>query len=127
MTMICDPEDAGIDKKFKEYREWIQEKEASQNGLKGPKRLVINANQNQQAAGGNKRGAPLLLSAAEDDRFRRQNQQIGKVVFLKDRDMEVNAFEKEVSKWVTQFHYKMHQLCARKPRFSEMRPAKYNL
>ena len=124
--MICDPEDAGVDKKFREYREWLQEKDMGNNGLKRPKRLVINANQNTQAANGKKGGAPLLLSAAEDDKFRRQHQQIGKVVFLKDRDIEINAFEKEISKWVPQFHYKMHQLCARKPRFSEMRPAKYN-
>ena len=123
LTMICDPDDAGIDKKFREYRDWLAEREVGQNGLRGPKRLVINANQNQQ---GKKGGQPLLLSAAEDDKFRRQNQQIGKVVFLKDRDIEINAFEKEISKWVPQFHYKMHQLCSRKPRFSEMRPTKYN-
>jgi len=30
--MICDPEDAGIDKKFREYREWLQEKEMGNNG-----------------------------------------------------------------------------------------------
>lgn len=124
LTMICDPDDSGIDKKFREYREWLQEKEG-QNGLKRPKRLVINANQNLQSTA-KKGGAPLLLSAAEDDKFRRQHQQIGKVVFLKDRDIEINAFEKEISKWVPQFHYKMHQLCSRRPRFSEMRPTKYN-
>ena len=106
LTMICDPDDSGIDKKYREYREWLQEKD-SNNGLKRPKRLIINANQNPQNAG-KKGGPPLLLSAAEDDKFRRQHQQIGKVVFLKDRDIEINAFEKEISKWVPQFHYKMH-------------------
>lgn len=43
LTMICDPEDSGIDKKYREYREWLQEKD-SNNGLKRPKRLIINAN-----------------------------------------------------------------------------------
>jgi len=51
---------------------------------------------------------------------------IGKVVFIKDRDLEMSAFERDISKWVPQFYYKMHQLCARKPRFSEMRPIKYS-
>ena len=106
--MICDPEDSGIDKKFQQYRDWLQEKEAGQNGLARPKRLIINANQQPGNGGSKKGGPPLLLSAAEDDKFRRQNQQMGKVVFLKDRDIEINAFEKEISKWVPQFHYKMH-------------------
>ena len=33
---------------------------------------------------------------------------IGKVVFIKDRDLEMSAFERDISKWVPQFYYKMH-------------------
>jgi GTP-binding protein EngB required for normal cell division len=69
----------------------------------------------------------MLLNSLDDAKFKRQNQMIGKVVFLKDRDIEMNPLEKEMSSWVTQFHFKMHQLCTKKPRYSEMRPTKYNL
>ena len=46
-----------------------------------PRRLIINGNQQ-------KKGGAMLMSQAEDDKFRKQNQQIGKIVFLKDRDIE---------------------------------------
>lgn len=41
----------------------------------------------------------MLSTQVEDERFRKQNQTIGKVVFLKDRDIEINAFEREITKW----------------------------
>ena len=50
----------------------------------------------------------MLLNSLDDAKFKRQNQMIGKVVFLKDRDIEMNPLEKEMSSWVTQFHFKMH-------------------
>jgi len=67
------------------------------------------------------------MSASEDEKFRKNTQTIGKVVFLKDIDIEVNAFEKDTSRWATDFYGKLSQLCTCKPRFSEMRPAKYNI
>ena len=117
LTMICDPEESGLEKKFMDYKKFTMEQGAFAN--KG-KRLVINGSQP------NKKGG-IIMSQAEDERFRRNNQQIGKIVFLKDRDIEMNAFEREISRWVPQFHFKMHQLCSKKPRFSEMRPIKFNL
>jgi hypothetical protein len=45
-----------------------------------PRRLIINGNQQKKG--------PMIMSQAEDDKFRKQNQQIGKIVFLKDRDIE---------------------------------------
>ena len=69
----------------------------------------------------------MLMTPAEDDKFRKNTQTIGKVVFLKDREIEINSFEKEISKWATHFYLKMHTLCTKKPRFSEMRPVKYNI
>ena len=39
----------------------------------------------------------------------------------------LNWFEREVSKWVPMFYFKMSSLCIRKPRFSEMRPIRYNV
>jgi len=51
------------------------------------------------------------MSPAEDEKLRKNTQTIGKVVFLKDKDIEVNAFEKEISKWATEFYLQMHQLC----------------
>ena len=41
-----------------------------------------------------------MLNAVEDDKFRKQNTMVGKVVFIKDRDLEINAFERDISKWV---------------------------
>jgi len=67
------------------------------------------------------------MSAAEDEKFRQNTQTIGKVVFLKDRDVEQNAFEKEASRWATEFYSRLSSMCTCKPRFSEMRPAKYNI
>lgn len=68
-----------------------------------------------------------MMSAAEDEKFRKNTQTIGKVVFLKDRDIEMNHFERDCCKWATHFYLKMHALCTRKPRFAEMRPVKYNI
>lgn len=116
LTIICDPVEAGIDDHFKDYNRWLMDQ---RNGGVKPKRLVINSQDG-------KTKAPLMLNAVEDDKFRKQNTMVGKVVFIKDRDLEINAFERDISKWVPQFYYKMHQLCARKPRFSEMRPIKYS-
>ena len=96
LTMICDPEDAGIDQRFAEYKQWTLERDGA---TMQPRRLIINAQQ-QQNGGAKNGGGSLLLSPVEEEKFRRQNQQIGKVVFLKDRDIEINAFEREISKWV---------------------------
>jgi hypothetical protein len=52
---------------------------------------------------------------------------VGKVVFLKDREIETNGFERICSKWVSLFYNKMSELCSKKPRFSEMRPLKFNI
>lgn len=93
------------------------------SGYTKPKRLVLNASQSK----GNSRSGPVLMSAAEDEQFRKNTQTIGKVVFLKDRDIEMNAFERDCCLWASHFYLKMHALCARKPRFSEMRPLKYNI
>jgi len=41
LTLICDPEDSGLDEKFKNYKLWLKEKEEVPSK---PKRLVINAN-----------------------------------------------------------------------------------
>mmetsp|Transcript_8967 Transcript_8967/g.15176 ORF Transcript_8967/g.15176 Transcript_8967/m.15176 type:complete len:220 (-) Transcript_8967:8-667(-) len=124
LTMICDPEDSGLDEKFGNYRQWLVEKENQQLASNRPQRLIISASQNGQAG---KQNPPLLLNPGEDERFRRNNEQVGKIVFLKDTDIKINAFEKEISQWVSEFYYKMHQLCSRKPRFSEMRPNKFNV
>ena len=116
LTIISDPVEAGIDSHFNDYTKWLLEQ---RNGGAKPKRLVINAQDGKSKT-------PLLLNPVDDDKFRRQNTMVGKVVFIKDRDLEINAFERDISKWVPQFYYKMHQLCSRKPRFSEMRPTKYS-
>ena len=123
LTMICDPEESGIDKIFIEYKKWMVD-----NNIQGrPKRMIINANQQSTTSGGkgSNRNQHLLATQAEDDRLRKNTQTIGKVVFLKDRDLEINAFEREITKWVPQFYNKMNTLCVRKPRFSEMRPIKF--
>ena len=83
LTMVCDPEDAGIDQRFAEYKQWTIERDGASMQ---PRRLVINAQ--QQATSSQKNGS-LLLSPSEEEKFRRHNQQIGKVVFLKDGDIEI--------------------------------------
>lgn len=40
LTMICDPEDAGIEKTFIDYKKWM----VDNNVPVKPKRLIINAN-----------------------------------------------------------------------------------
>ena len=42
LTMICDPEDSGLEKKFSEYRKYMIEKDGFANK---PRRLIINGNQ----------------------------------------------------------------------------------
>ena len=44
LTIICDPDEAGIDKKYLEYQRWLVDHH-SNTGYNKPKRLVINANQ----------------------------------------------------------------------------------
>ena len=121
--MICDPEDSGLDEKFQNYKEWLQQKEAQGLYDSKAKRMVVNANHVLPAG----KNQSLLLSEAEERNFRRQNTQIGKIVFLKDSDLQINTFEKEISLWVSEFYQRMHSLCARKPRFSEMRPNKFSI
>ena len=117
LTIIADPEEAGLEKTFADYKKWLL---SSSSGYSKPKRLVVNANQKQG-------GKSMVLSQQEDERMRKNTQTIGKVVFMKERDIEMNAFEREISKWASEFHKRLGQLCSQKPRFSEMRPAKFNL
>ena len=42
--MICDPEDSGLDEKFQNYKEWLQQKEAQGLYDSKAKRMVVNAN-----------------------------------------------------------------------------------
>ena len=68
-----------------------------------------------------------LVERPAEEQLRQKQQLIGKVCFLKEKDIEKNWFEREVSKWVPMFYYKMTTLCTKKPRFSEMRPIRYNI
>jgi hypothetical protein len=43
LTIICDPEESGIEKHFKEYKRWLLENKGG-SALAKPKRIVINAN-----------------------------------------------------------------------------------
>jgi hypothetical protein len=52
---------------------------------------------------------------------------IGKIVFIKDADMEANEFEETMGSWVSNFNRKLAKYCIRKPRYSELRPFKYSL
>lgn len=122
LTVICDPEESGIEKTYSEYKRWLMDTHMT-SGINKQKRLVINANQPNK----NAKGAPLVMNTVEEEKFKKNSQTIGRVVFLKDSDIEINVFEKEMSKWAAQFYLKMHQLCLRKPRFTEMRPSKYNI
>ena len=126
LTIICDPELAGIEKNYKDYKRWLLEQRGAQ-GLLKPRRLVLNSAHDEIAGKSRRNQGPLLLDHNEEERFRRQHELVGKVVFLKDSDMEHNSFEREASKWVSMFFYKMHAMCSRKPRFSEMRPSRYNI
>ena len=52
---------------------------------------------------------------------------IGKIVFMKDTDIEHNEFEDGICKWVSTFHRKLGKYCVRKPRYSELRPMRFSL
>ena len=52
---------------------------------------------------------------------------VGKMVFVKDSDLENNDFEETISSWVSLFHRKLSKYCLRKPRYSELRPMKFSL
>lgn len=52
---------------------------------------------------------------------------VGKMVFLKDSDIEHNEFEEQMCGWVTQFQRKLAKYCVRKPRYSELRPMRFYL
>lgn len=63
LTIICDPEESGIDKKYLEYQKFMIEHHAH-SGYTKPKRLVLNAS-NQGSRG------PSMMTAAEDEKFRK--------------------------------------------------------
>lgn len=52
---------------------------------------------------------------------------IGKIVFLKDSDIENSEFEDIMSKWMLTFHRKLAKYCIKKPRYSELRPMKFSI
>lgn len=52
---------------------------------------------------------------------------IGKIVFLKDTDIEHNEFEESMCKWVNNFHRNLSKYCVKKPRYSELRPMRFSL
>lgn len=69
LTMICDPEESGIDKIFIEYKRWMLD-----NNIQGrPKRMIINANSQQSNSGKatSNRNQHLLASQADDDKLRK--------------------------------------------------------
>jgi hypothetical protein len=52
---------------------------------------------------------------------------IGKIVFLKDSDIDNSEFEECMCKWMINFHRKLAKYCIKKPRYSELRPMKFSL
>jgi hypothetical protein len=66
------------------------------------------------------------MSEAETQKFKKENKEIGKIVFLKESDLRQKTLERDLSLWVVEFYERLHSLCARKPRFSEMRPLKFD-
>lgn len=52
---------------------------------------------------------------------------IGKIVFLKDSDIDNSEVEECMCKWMMNFHRKLAKYCIKKPRYSELRPMKFSL
>jgi hypothetical protein len=52
---------------------------------------------------------------------------VGKIVFLKDSDIEHNEFEENISGWAASFNRKLSKYCLRRPRYSELRPMRFSL
>ena len=50
---------------------------------------------------------------------------VGKVTFYRDFDVEVNHVESILGTWVKQFHETLSLHCIRQPRYSELRPFKF--
>eukprot|EP00347_Sterkiella_histriomuscorum_P005662 403355741 len=112
LCLICNPNACGYDEQFDEYKR--------QQGLVGKgKKIIVNSSSfqgsNQFKAntgfGEENSGAPL----------------IGKIVFVKDTDIDSNPFEEQISKWMTNFNRKLAKYCIKKPRYSELRPMKFSL
>ena len=109
LCIICNPNAAGFDEMFTEWKR--------ENGIaKKAKKIVINSSSFQ----GEKSG----IKAVSDEN---QPPLIGKIVFIKDSDIENNQFEEQMSGWMMQFHRKLAKYCIKKPRYSELRPMKFSL
>lgn len=104
--MIANPQSSGYEQAFREWK--------IQNDLNGKaKKIVINPTEmgGIKAVPGDENAAPL----------------IGKIVFLKDSDLESSEFEELMSKWMVHFHRKLSKYCVKKPRYSELRPMRFSL
>jgi len=50
---------------------------------------------------------------------------VGKVTFYRDFDVEVNPVETVLGSWAKQFHETIAMHCVRPPRYTELRPSKF--
>ena len=50
---------------------------------------------------------------------------IGKMTFYRDTEVKNNIAERIMGKWVKAFHETLAMHCVRKPRYSELRPLKF--
>ena len=72
----------------------------------------------------------IVVNSSQYSKAIKQKEEVplvGKIVFLKEQDIEQNEFERGISRWVANFHRKIAKYCVKKPRYSELRPMKFAL
>lgn len=113
LCLISNPASCGYDQVFNSW------KNSSRSAQEKTKKIVVNSSSYANAANG--------LQVRTVDKDENQLPLVGKIVFLKDSDIEHNEFEEQMCKWVATFHRKLAKYCIKKPRYSELRPMRFQL
>jgi hypothetical protein len=108
LCMICNPAACGHDHAFNTY------KASARNGQEKSKKIAVNSSAYNNA----------LKTVDKDEN---QMPLVGKIVFIKESDIEHNEFEEGMCRWMTSFHRRLSKYCIKKPRYSELRPMRFSL
>lgn len=103
LCIICNPVACGYDQINMDLK--------SSGSKQKPKKIIVNS----QAFGGSENQPPSM----------KHTPLIGKIMFIKDSDINQSPLEENMSRWMVLFHRKLAKYCIKKPRYSELRPFKY--
>ena len=108
LCIICNPAACGHDHAFNTY------KASSRRLQEKNKKIVVNSSAYNNG----------LKTVDKDEN---QMPLVGKIVFIKESDLEQNEFEEGMCKWASSFHRRLSKYCIKKPRYSELRPMRFSL